>query len=499
MKKIISLLLSFITLFTISISPVFATENQNEILFDLYSTVYNYGEAVDKIVLYTDDLTIDETSLSTDMFKVYATATTPYTDDNIINMIESDGLVHCGLYDNVERTVKQVSFVEGNIILDLYTTKDSAGQSTLDFTANFETLKGCNLSLDISYRIELIEPLKLLDGTSIRNTDVIFYQNGDVKNDEIAKFTSGEYDGLKYQLYTPDNANDGNNHPLIVWLHGGGESGYKGILYNNVSQLKANRGAVTFATDEAQEIFRGAYVLAPQVPDEWSEHLIDTKELIDKIIADYQLDSDRIYVYGCSAGGYMALDLAVHNPNFFAAVVATCPAIDQSNIDVYGEGRIITDEEIMTLKDTPIWLVQSKNDGTVKYEEAALRVYNLLKDVNKNAILTAYDVVQVGDEVYSGGHESWVYTALNMPEYNGEHLWQWTARQVLIADEAVIDTPNEIQPVDNNNASDMPATSVKTGDSVSYTLYLILLSISGCYLIHNSFKKIILKCNKTAN
>ena len=57
MKKIISLLLSFITLFTISISPVFATENQNEILFDLYSTVYNYGEAVDKIVLYTDDLT----------------------------------------------------------------------------------------------------------------------------------------------------------------------------------------------------------------------------------------------------------------------------------------------------------------------------------------------------------------------------------------------------------------------------------------------------------
>ena len=28
----------------------------------------------------------------------------------------------------------------------------------------------------------------------------------------------------------------------------------------------------------------------------------------------------------------MALDMVVHNPNLFAAVVSTCPAIDQQNI-----------------------------------------------------------------------------------------------------------------------------------------------------------------------
>ena len=73
MKKTLSFLLSLFTVLTISISPVLATDSKTVIPFDLYSTVYNYGEAVDKIVLDTTDLSIDETSLTTDMFKVYAT------------------------------------------------------------------------------------------------------------------------------------------------------------------------------------------------------------------------------------------------------------------------------------------------------------------------------------------------------------------------------------------------------------------------------------------
>lgn len=80
------------------------------------------------------------------------------------------------------------------------------------------------------------------------------------------------------------------------------------------------------------------------------------------------------------------------------------------------------------MKDIPLWLVQARNDQTVKFEESALRVYNLLKD--DNAILTAYDSVVVDGDEYSG-HEAWVYTALNMPVHNGDHLWQWTAKQSL--------------------------------------------------------------------
>ena len=68
----------------------------------------------------------------------------------------------------------------------------------------------------------------------------------------------------------------------------------------------------------------------------------------------------------------MTLDMVVHNPDLFAAAVVTCPAIDQKNINTYGQGRQITDEEIKAI-DTPVWLVQAKDDTTVKYEESALR------------------------------------------------------------------------------------------------------------------------------
>lgn len=480
MKKIINVLLTAMMIFTLNIATTKALE-PTQIPFDLSSTVYNYGEAIDKIILDTSALNIDEDSISADSFKIYATATTPYTDPDILDLIANDGLNHCGLYSDVERQVESINYEDGKIILNLVTTKDTAGKGTLDFTANFDTQKGCNLSVNIDYRIELTSPIKLTDGTELNSTDIQFTQNDDIINDEITQFTAGELNGFKYQFYTPENANDGQKHPLIVWFHGGGESGYKGILYNNESQLKANRGAVCFTTSQAQNIFGGAYVLAPQTPNEWSDSLDDAKALIDHIVKNNNIDTNRIYAFGCSAGGYMTLDMVVKNPDFFAAAVATCPAIDQANINTYGEGRVITDEELLSTKNTPIWVIQAKNDTTVKYEESALRIYNLLK--NQNVILTAYENVNVDGDEYSG-HEAWVYTALNMPENNGEHVWQWTAKQTLKVTESIPDSASDT--VQNTNQT---STSVKTGDASYWDLYLVLSTISLTVMGYQTFKR----------
>lgn len=481
MKKIINMLLTAVMIFTINITTTKALEPE-QIPFDLSSTVYNYGEAIDKIILDTSAFDIDTDSISTDTFKIYATATTPYTDPDILDMIAKDGLTHCGLYSDVERQIESISYENGKIILNLVTTKDTAGKGTLDFTANFETQKGCNLSVDIDYRIELNSPIKLADGTQLNSTDIQFTQNDGIINDEISQFTAGELNGFKYQFYTPENADDGQKHPLIVWFHGGGESGYKGVLYNNESQLKANRGAVCFTTTEAQDIFGGAYVLAPQTPNEWSDSLDDAKSLIDEIIKNNNIDTNRIYAYGCSAGGYMTLDMVVKNPDFFAAAVVTCPAIDQANINTYGEGRIITDEELLSIKNTPIWLIQAKNDTTVKYEESALRIYNLLK--TPNVILTSYDNVVVDGDEYSG-HEAWVYTALNMPENNGEHIWQWSAKQRLTVSESIPETSTPVIEQTTNKST----TSVKTGDTSSWELYLSLSTICLTVMSYHIFRK----------
>ena len=79
--------------------------------------------------------------------------------------------------------------------------------------------------------------------------------------------------------------------------------------YNNLSQLKANRGAVALASDEAQNIFNGAYVLAPQTPHEWSENIDDATKLINNIIKiiiliqiEYILMDVQQRVYGIRYG-----------------------------------------------------------------------------------------------------------------------------------------------------------------------------------------------------
>ena len=61
------------------------------------------------------------------------------------------------------------------------------------------------------------------------------------------------------------NADDGDAHPLILWLHGYGEGGYEGVTATT-SGLRANRAAICFAEDRAQEIFGGAFVVAPRYP-----------------------------------------------------------------------------------------------------------------------------------------------------------------------------------------------------------------------------------------
>lgn len=468
MKKIFKYLLTLAMFMTINICPIFASETKT-IHFDLQSTVYDEGEAIDTIILNTSESNIDESKITKDMFKITAQSSTVYTEEQEREFFGNEskhGLQHCGLY-NTTRNVENVEIKDGKIVLHL--NKNDEGKGTLDFSANFTTLKGCNSLLNIDYTIDPVE-LTLKDGTTATYN---FKQNEGIKNNEIEKFTAGESNGLKYQFYAPENANDGKKHPLIVWFHGGGESGYRGLHYNNLSQLKANRGAVAFVTSEAQEIFKGAYVLAPQTPHEWSENLTDVKALIDKIIAENDVDTNRIYAYGCSAGGYMVLDMVVHNPHFFAAAVATCPAIDQQNIKTYGQGREITDDELKAI-DTPVWLIQAKDDTTVKYEESALRVYNLLKD--KGAILTTYE---------TGGHSSWIHTAKNEPLYNGEHVWQWTANQLLTVPQTEI-KPNETK---KPNQENKPAQSVKTGDTTTIEYYIIISGTSAAILAHYVLKK----------
>lgn len=93
-------------------------------------------------------------------------------------------------------------------------------------------------------------------------------------------------------------------------------------------------------------------VLSPQCPSghRWTHLLIQVKELIDKVVANYNFDKDRIYLTGVSLGGYGTWNLAMTYPGAFAAIAP-----------IACNGGMI--DEALRLADMPVWSFQGERDG----------------------------------------------------------------------------------------------------------------------------------------
>jgi len=250
---------------------------------------------------------------------------------------------------------------------------------------------------------------------------------------------------LTYGAFSPKKIT--TKAPLIIWLHGGGEGGTDPTI-----ALMGNM-AFNYASPEIQTLFgEGAFVLAPQTPTFWMNagegmtrgqvndiYNAAVFALIDDFVRkNPQVDPTRIYVGGCSNGGYMSLKLILEHPSFFAAGYISALAYNN---------EFINDAQVQSLKQTPIWFVHAKDDSTTKAAETVLPLYDRLKNAGaKNVYLSLYDNVTDVTGFYGGkdfhynGHWSWVYSHSNVARtdkdgsmvlLNGRpvSIMEWTAAQ----------------------------------------------------------------------
>jgi poly(3-hydroxybutyrate) depolymerase len=261
---------------------------------------------------------------------------------------------------------------------------------------------------------------------------------------------TGKYDyeagkTMSYGFFKPKNKNP--KAPLIIWLHGGGEGGTDpsiAIIGNKVTN---------YVSDEIQSYFGGAYVLAPQCPGAWMHNKAGVMQagndedvynvglmaLIKKFVDTHpDIDKKRIYVGGCSNGGYMSLKLILKDPTYFAAGYISALAY---------QSQYITDQQMNNISTVPMWFIQSKDDKTTVPENTVIPVYERLKKAGaKNVHFTFYDhVVDLsgfygGENYYFNGHWSWIYSHSNHAklDYDGSpvkqngrpvSLMEWLAAQ----------------------------------------------------------------------
>jgi predicted peptidase len=296
-------------------------------------------------------------------------------------------------------------------------------------TLGYIVSKARNVQLDLVYTITQNAPLAL---RGHRPVTISSFRQGGLSNPEVDAFSyhvSGS--GMKYRLYSPAKGGADSRsaakgkRPLIVWLHGGGEgASLPDNYYDNETTLRANRGALGFATAQAQQIFSGAYVVAPQSTSFWLEDGPRFAPLILEIIREvarrHPVDGDRIYVAGCSNGGYMSLKMTTVYPSLLAASVPICGVVASLQP---GGPTMIPDAELMRI-NTPTWLVASLDDTTVPPEPNTIHAHDLIPE----STMTLYDHV-IWDGHQFPGHWSWIYVARNDPSSNGIHIWQWMAQQ----------------------------------------------------------------------
>jgi predicted peptidase len=196
----------------------------------------------------------------------------------------------------------------------------------------------------------------------------------------------------RYQFFLPvDYGKTDQKWPLVVFLHGAGESG------DDLNKVKVHGPPKLVEQRPADFPF---IVASPQVPDDdvpvidrWQPRFV--AELVEHIASHYAVDRDRIYLTGLSMGGFGTIRTLAHYPKLFAAGAPIC-----------GGGWNLYDK---TLKDVPMWFFHGDNDLVVPVE-LSTGLVKAIRQKGGKPRLTIYENVD---------HDSWTKT------YETPELYEW--------------------------------------------------------------------------
>ena len=189
---------------------------------------------------------------------------------------------------------------------------------------------------------------------------------------------------LPYRFLIPENIQEGEKYPLLLFLHGAGEWGD-----DNETQLRHIPYEFINSTENP------CYILVPQctesspwssfpqypgvyTPDYPAKSTAQVLSLIDTLLHcdSIQIDTNRIYVTGYSLGGEGTFDIITRAPGLFAAAVPICGIADTARAYL--------------MSNTALWIFHGSNDdiNDVNYSRI---IVDALTKIGKPPKYTEYE------------------------------------------------------------------------------------------------------------
>ncbi|MCR5595817.1 MAG: prolyl oligopeptidase family serine peptidase [Lachnospiraceae bacterium] len=219
--------------------------------------------------------------------------------------------------------------------------------------------------------------------------------------------------GMKETISKTENS---GKVPLVLYLHGADAFGD-----DNESQISLH-DIGTVLTRPAMQSKHPCYVLAPQCGPGSNSYLHhQASDVICELIHDLvqkegRVDTDRLYIYGYSAGAARTFAILKENPGMFAAAIAICGATDKLGAKKLAHIplRLFHASDDIIVKST----YKTPHDPDPVYYGSA-DLYSFLKDKSQDIGYTEYPSGYMNEHYEINAHCSWVAVT------EDADVWEW--------------------------------------------------------------------------
>lgn len=230
------------------------------------------------------------------------------------------------------------------------------------------------------------------------------YRQNQIVEKASSVMTYQDADGEPYyfRMFMPKSVQPEKKYPLVIWLHGVGES-----RSDNASQLAHMQTSIEVLAGPNRPDF---YLIATQCPKEtqsWTspdprtlhgETPLEMLHLVtDALVREFPVDQNRISLMGICSGGMAGVDLVQKYPDRFSALALCSPGRLPEQIDLY--------------RNIPVWAFYNRDDSDAADNTPLAELVNQ----------SGGDFCQTLHS--TGGHDTWTSAQRD------DHVLEWLLRQ----------------------------------------------------------------------